>query len=185
MIHICMLPICVYPLHFNHCDCSLFSFWRQWQCIIALSWQQGIVMELSSCTHEQMQNWLTLHNMSWIVRFLLGNADEHKSSLIGEQTYCRILRTLKISSSYKQSNAFSGWSSRAPHYATYTLSWPANFSEILTLIHLPTLIVCVTWFPSVFQQWDVLWVVLHREIECGLIWKSKCLPYDRKMWNGF
>ncbi len=96
----CPHTLSIYPMHFN-CECSvepLFSFWRQLQCIIVLSWQQGIVMELSSCTHMQMKKWLTLHNTPWMVRSLFGNADEHGPSLIREQTYRRILHTLEIPS---------------------------------------------------------------------------------------
>lgn len=79
-----------------------------WQSIIVLSWQQGIVMELSSCTHKQMQNWLTLHNAPWIVLSLslFGNADENGTSVIREQTYCRILHALEIVSSSKWRNTF-------------------------------------------------------------------------------
>lgn len=40
-------------------------------------------------THKQMQNWLTLHNTAWIVRFLFGNADERESSIAAEDTRCR------------------------------------------------------------------------------------------------
>lgn len=69
----CPHTLSIYPMHFSNCECSvepLFSFWRQLQCIIVLSWQQGMVMELSSCTHMQMRKWLTLHNTPWMVRSL-------------------------------------------------------------------------------------------------------------------
>lgn len=84
----------------------LLSFWKQLQCITVLSWQQGIVMELSSCTHKRKQNWLTLHNAPWVVGSLFGNADEHGMSLIREQTFCRTLNNLEIPSFYKWSTAF-------------------------------------------------------------------------------
>ena len=56
----------------------LIPLWRQ--CIIASSWQQGIVMKLSSCTRERKQKRLTLHNVPWMLRALSGNADESHQS---------------------------------------------------------------------------------------------------------
>lgn len=189
MIHICKLPIRV-PTAYQQLqyECSVlnhsFSFWRQWQCIIVLSWQLGIVMELSICTHKQMQNWLTLHNISWIVRFLFGNADEHEWSIIREQMCCRILHTLKISSSYKWSNAFSISISSIflyehliiPHTLLSLFSGPGKCLENFkfnTFSHLDH----VWWLISAgdnFTEGDWTWVIC----------KSKYSSYDCEMCSG-